>query len=315
MHFFKGLIVMALAVCLASCQKDTPPETPVEEPPVVNPPVNPEPADSSRRLSYGDSLFFLPGNVPSYFIEPVSKPAASGYFKAIPAGLSIDTVNGRINVLASETGMRFKIYYVSAAGIRLDSTKLVISGIDYRDSIFQINQTLIPYDTAFPVYNARFDLPLPCTDGDDDDDDDGNECIFDETDLDNDGDDDIDGVIQEKLLIDPRRGFIDVEASFRAGIFGSDPANGVNKDFEIFYRLRDASNMALNRITVRVFHFKTMNDIPAELLEELDIRRGLLAQASSRPSIDPDRNGSLVSRDFFFENRSRRPPIIVIISQ
>lgn len=314
MRLLAAFTIVLIAFGIYGCVKDPPVEPPVE-PPIEEPPAG-DPA--SPRLSYGDSIFYLSGNITSDWADPVTKPGLSGYFKAIPAGLDIDSLNGRINFAQSETGLRYKIYYVSTAGNRIDSTKIVLSGIDYRDSIYEIRATPLAYDTAFPVYNARLENPLPCPDDDDDDgpgDDDDNLCVFDETDLDNDGDDDIDGVIQEKLLIDIKRGFIDMEASYEAGIFGSNPVSGLSKDFTIYYRLRDASNMALNKITVRVYHFRTRQEIPQELLDEIAIRKGLTAQVNSRGRFSPLQNGSLVGRDFFFESRPKRPPVIIIVSQ
>ena len=179
---------------------------------------------------------------------------------------------------------------VNPAKVRLSyGDKLVISGIDYRDGIYEIARTPNAYDTAFAIYNARPDLVLPCgdddEDGDGDLDDDDNQCVFDETDLDDDGNDDIPGVIQDKLLVDIKKGTIDLEASFQAGIFGSsDPANGISKDFTFYYRLQDASNRALNKITVRIYHFKRRSDIPQTLLDTLNIRNQIATAVNSRGS-------------------------------
>ncbi|MGZ5247800.1 MAG: hypothetical protein ACXWCR_11885, partial [Flavitalea sp.] len=237
------------------------------------------------RLSYGDTLFYLKNQLGNYFILPKTKPAGTGVFKSIPLGLVINSTTGRINITQSETGIRYKIYYVAPNGNILDSVKLVISGIDYKDAIYEIARTPNAYDTAFPIYNARPGLKLPCGDGDDDDDDDDdddNQCVFDETDLNNDGNDDIAGVIQDKLLVDIKNGTIDVEASFHAGIFGSsNPANGVNKDFTFYYRIQDASNRALNKITVRVYHYKRKRDIPKSLLDTLNLRNNISKAVNS----------------------------------
>jgi len=289
---------------------------------------------SKVRISYGDTLFNLrnqPGNIT---ISPVSKPTTAGYFKSIPAGLAIDSVTGIININQSETGLRYKIYYVAtSAGTALDSVKLVISGIDYRDAIYEIARTPNAYDTAFAIYNARPELVLPCgdddEDGDGDLDDDDNQCVFDETDLDDDGNDDIPGVIQDKLLVDIKKGTIDLEASFQAGIFGSsDPANGINNDFTFYYRLQDASNRALNKITVRIYHFKRRSDIPQTLMDTLNLRNQIATAVNSRgtiPAVRPDMeevsassSGLLISRLAnmeYYAAKPKRPPIIIIVSQ
>jgi hypothetical protein len=290
------------------------------------------------RLSYGDTVFYLKKQAGNYMIMPVTKPAGTGYFKAIPKGLVLDTLSGQINVTQSETGLRYKVYYVSPSGSLIDSIKIVISGIDYKDAIYEIASTPNAYDTAFPIYNAKPAPPLPCGDDDEDDDgdidDDDNSCVFDETDLDDDGNDDIPGVIQDKLLVDIKKGTIDVEASFHAGIFGSsNPANGVNKNFTFYYRLQDASNRALNKITVRVYHFRTRADIPQALLDTINMRNNIAQHVNSRmgdsQNGNPAPRSSLQSREgsggivttngffsfFEYQSRPKRPPIIIIVSQ
>jgi hypothetical protein len=285
-------------------------------------------ANTNARLSYGDTLFFLKNQVADYTILPVSKPNAPGYLKSIPKGLVLDSINGRINVTKSQTGLRYKVYYVATNGTILDSVKLVISGVDYRDAIYEIASTPNAYDTAFPIYNARPELVLPCGDDDEDDDgdidDDDNACVFDETDLNNDGNDDIAGVIQDKLLIDEKKGTIDVEASFHAGVFGSsNPANGVSKDFTFYYRLQDASNRALNKMTVRLYHFRKRSDIPQSLLDTLRLRAGVSAAVNSRTGIAVNafpqaddasqRNTNFSRLEFYY--KPKRPPFIIIVSQ
>lgn len=319
---FSQLIRLGIlsVIFIVGCQKDRPGnpgggKPPGEigsgnQPPVLNP-----------RLQYEDSLFYLKTQPGNYSIIPVSKPTAAGYFHAIPKGLAMDSTTGSINISQSETGLRYKIYYVAADGTVLDSTKIVISGVDYRDAIVEIASTPNRYDTVFPVYNARPELPLPCADEDDDDDggldDDDNDCVFDETDLNDDGDDDIDGVIQDKLLVDIKTGTIDIEASFHAGIFGSsNPANGLVKDFTFYYRLGDASNRALNKITVRVYHYRTRNNIPQALLDTLNYRANIVTAANSRTSsiaTGTDGSSARFSRDLAM--KPKRPPIIIIVSR
>lgn len=259
----------------------------------------------SGRLSYGDSIFFLRYSGPDYIITPVTRPLVNGYFKANPEGLIIDSLTGNINVSQSVGGVKYKVYYMDSIHQRVDSVRLIISGIDYRDGIYELRSTPVAYDTAFPVYNTRTDWLLPCgtedLDGDGGLDDDDNLCIFDETDLDDDDDDDINGVNQDKLLVDEKKGTIDLEASFHAGVFeSSTPANGITKDFTFYYRLNDASNRALNKITVRLYHYRYRADIPDWLLAELGQRRTNTAAVYSRPAP--------------VTTKRQRPPIIIIVS-
>lgn len=321
--------LMAL-ILLLGCQKDL-----TEETTDTLPPGTPEAGAPAVRLRYADSLFHKNNVSGDYLILPVSRPAVTGYLKSIPAGLVMDSTTGRINITKSEAGLLYKIFYISAAGQVLDSTKLTISGIDYRDAIVEISATPSAYDTVFPVYNARVGAVLPCGDDDEDNDgdidDDDNGCVFDETDLDGDGNDDIPGAIQDKLLVDIKKGSIDVEASFRAGIFGSsDPANGLSKDFTIYYRLQDISNKALSKITVRVYHFKKRSDIPQALLDTISGRADLLGavqsgriaqQVGPSPSFGQATGSSarVQFTDRFTINelaaKPKRPPVIIIVSQ
>lgn len=318
------LIIGLVIICGIGCKKDKDDPNTLDGPESPANPINPGP-----RLSYGDTLFSLSNLPTNSVLPPVSKPNVAGYFKSIPKGLTIDTVTGNINISQSETGIRYKIYYLSNNGMPIDSVKLVISGIDYKDGIYELAATPIAYDTVFPIYNARPDLALPC--GGDDDDDDSSNCIFDETDLDNDGNDDIPGVIQSKLLVDIKKGTIDAEASFRAGVFGSStPGNGISQDFTFYYRLKDASNMTLNKITVRLYHFNKVSDIPQKLLDTLAERNEMILAVNSvannamttEYTMNSNSNhNQLTSLTSFTNNRlefavkPKRPPIIIIVSQ
>lgn len=318
---FKASLIAVLACGIAGCTKDSmDPDTRQVLPDTLANSVQP---DNGPRLSYGDTVFYLRSQSADYTILPIAKRTPPSYFRSIPRGLNLDSATGRINITRSESGIRFKVYQISLSGEVLDSVKLVISGIDYTDAIYELAATPNQYDTAFPIYNARPELALPCGSGDDDDDDDSG-CVFDETDLDADGNDDIAGVIQDKLLVDIKKGTIDLEASFNAGIFGSsDPANGLSRDFTFYYRLQDASNLALNAITVRIMHFKKRSDIPQSLLDELNLRQSL-TNAINQSAAGLGRTGTLspaslaqALRTDITQNsaKPKRPPIIIIVSQ
>jgi hypothetical protein len=278
------------------------------------------PRDFSRRtsapqLSYGAKLFFLKPTTKNYTILPTIKPSVQGVFKAIPRGLSLDSLTGRVNINRSLSGMRYKVYYVTPTGGLVDSTQFVISGIDYADSIFVLNATPNTYDMAYPIYNANKNNVLPCDEDDDDSDD---LCVFDETDLNNDGNDDIDGVIQQKLLVNEKNGVIDIEGSYHAGIFGSsNPPNGTRKNFTFYYRLRDASNMALNKITVQVYYYRRSADVPNSLKNLIKQRKAIDERVLLSPL--PGNANELAKydtyMDFNYYSKPRRPPILVIVGQ
>ncbi len=255
-------------------------------------------------LSYGDTLIYNHSASNDKLVNVVSKPAATTKFKSIPGGLSIDSITGRINITKSESGIRYKIFAVNASGLAIDSVKIVVSGVDYKDEIFEIEKTPNAYDTSFPIYNARPGLALPCSEDDDDDD---MGCVFDETDLNNDGNDDIAGVIQDKLLVNNKTGTIDLEASFHAGIFGSsNPANGTNKTFLMYYRINDASGRALQKINIKVYYFNTKNDIPQTLLNELAQRNNQQLSVNARLTY---------TATYDSYARPKRPPILIIVGK
>lgn len=304
-------LLVVIACYLTACQKVVDDTTDTNNPPQ---------SGNATRLSYGDTVFYLRATANANLLNPVTKPAGNGYFLSVPKGLSLDSATGRINFALSETGIRYKIYFIPQnSNAATDSVRLVISGVDYEDKVYTMDATPNAYDTAFPIYNAISGLALPCL-PDDDDDDDG--CMFDETDLNNDGNDDIAGVIQSKLLVDRAMGTLDLEASFNAGIFGgSNPANGTEGRFTMYYRLNDASNRALNKITVRIIYYERRSQIPQNLLNEIGIRKSsrILGKTIVTPNVvtaNPNRGNirKLTSLDVIRleASREKRPPMIIL---
>jgi hypothetical protein len=264
------------------------------------------------RLSYGDSIIFKQGSNTNYTVLPVSAPAGAGYYRAIPAGLSIDSLTGRINPALSESGVRYKVYKIFNSGVRADSCRIIISGIDYEDGIYELASTPNNYDTAFPVYNALPTNLMPCSE-DDDDEDDG--CTFDETDIDGDGNDDLPGVIQDKLMVNTKTGTLDLEASFHAGLFGSsNPGNGIKKDLTMYYRLNDASNRALHKIDLRIYHFNKRTDIPDSLIKFLNKRKNYTNNSVNARAVG-SQTSLTADVSYTLEARPKRPPVIIICSQ
>jgi hypothetical protein len=291
MNRLSQLLLISGTLLLAACQKTGNPDDDNQN-------------TSANRLSYGDTLFYNHNALSDKLVTVVSTPSATVKYKAIPGGLLLDSITGRINLSKSESGIRYKVFAVNAAGIAIDSVKLVISGIDYADGVYNINATPVAYDTAFPIYNARPALLLPCSDDDDDDD---SSCVFDETDLNNDGNDDIAGIIQDKLLVNTKTGTLDLEASFRAGLFGSSqPVNGTLKEFIMFYRLNDASNRALQKINLKIYYYQTESDIPLLLRNELNIRNNQAQNINAR---------LINSAEFSTYERPKRPPILIIVGR
>lgn len=300
-----GCLITAISL-LNACTKDD--SLPNEQTANSQQPANTANASNTNysgnnaRLSYGDTLFYNHTASTDKLVNKISAPSGTVKYKAIPGGLLVDSLTGRINVTKSESGIRYKIFAFNSNGLALDSVKIVISGVDYEDGIFDLRSTPNAYDTSFPVYNARKELRLPCSQ---DDDDDENGCVFDETDLNNDGNDDIAGVIQDKLLVDKKEGTIDLEASFHAGIFGSsNPANGTVRNFLMYYRINDASGRALQKINIRVYYYKKRADIPQSLLNELAQRNNQLQNVNARLEY---------TAEFDSYSKPKRPPLLIIV--
>lgn len=313
------LFILSFAIMIQACKKTA--DNPDSEKAWAD---TEEAGTATRRLLYSDSIFYRPvsGNL---IVRPVSRPRGTGYYKCIPSGLALDSATGRVNVKLSQSGIRYKIYYVSFAGIKRDSTKMIISGIDYMDGIYTLANG---QDTAFPSYNANPGAALPCTDDDEEEEDDDDGCEFDETDLDDDGDDDVTGVDDDKLFVSKRLGTIDLEASLDSGLLGANPTNGATGDFLFYYRLADLSNKALQSIKVRVYFYQTVADIPQALLDTINFRNqqyqqvnnlfqagGIIGTASMSVASAGSDTITADQQHIATYARPKRPPVIIITRQ
>jgi hypothetical protein len=318
----KLFFLIGVVLVLVSCKKDVLNEATDTANSVIQ---NFDEASNARRLSYADTIFYKPSSGSNFFIRPTSRPRIAGYYQSIPAGLMLDSATGRINVTRSQSGIRYKVCYFSlSTRMKVDSTKLIISGIDYTDGIYTLS---VGQDTAFPIYNADPSAGLPCFDDDDDDEEDDG-CDFDETDLDDDGDDEVGGVNAQKLLVSKSNGTIDLAASISAGLLGANPVNGSTGDYLFYYRLNDFTQRALQSITVRVYYYNTVADIPQGLLDTLQFRNTQLSAVNSfrysgeilpsnySMSIAAGSSGlsELTSDQLYVRTYSRpkRPPVIII---
>lgn len=304
--------ILFIATFLISCEKS------VDESFLEKDSARATRASAKSKLSYGSKELFMEASNGATIITPVNKPKREGTFKAIPEGLALDPVTGAINVNESVSGMKYKVFYVSNNGRLIDSTPVVISGIDYEDAILTINNSVFlnTNDILSPVYNGDKSLKLPrklITAASDN--------VFDETDLNNDGKEDLAGAIQETLVVNKKTGAINLKASIRSGLFGSSsPSNGATKDITLYYRLNDKSNKALNKITLRVYYFKTQTDIPVSLTKILNDRKKISGRVSVDAPVgstsqlteeDEGIDGGLDDLDSF--GKKIRPPLIVII--
>jgi hypothetical protein len=304
--------ILFIAIFLISCEKS------VDQPFLEKDSARETRASAKSKLSYGSRELYMESSTSATVVSPVIKPNREGTFKSIPEGLALNPITGAINVNESLSGMTYKVFYVSTNGMLIDSTPVVISGIDYEDAILTINNNLFinKADILSPIYNSDKSLKLPrkfvTTESDN---------IFDETDLNNDGKEDIAGVVQETLLLNKKTGEINLKASIRAGMFGSSkPSNGETKDFTIYYRMNDNSKRALNKISLRVYYFRTKADIPESLIKIMNDRKkisqrvmaGVPTSSTSMLTEGDVMTGDIIDDTADFAAKMR-PPMIIII--
>ncbi len=85
---------------------------------------------------YGDTIIFpQPVNGPDYIVNPVNSPGTGRYF-AWPHGMVIDANTGAIDVMKSETGMKYAIGFIKEGTTDTCLGSLVIGGAAYFDSVY-----------------------------------------------------------------------------------------------------------------------------------------------------------------------------------
>jgi hypothetical protein len=231
------LFTITASVIVFSCTKD---------------PGNAKPS----QFSYGDSILYLKNQATDYIVYPIEQKA--GQYFGFPDGIDIDQTTGAINVSKSESGLRYRISYVSPQG-DTSTTMVVLSGINFLDKFHHLSQG---DSMAFPIYNASIDRVLP-VDG----------SNFDE------GNNANSGGCSVKTI----NGQINLAQTVRNGVFGAIPQNDAKQEFDIYYRLNDNSNKALNKIRVKVYYYDTINDVAPDLLQTLQDREndGVFLRLSS----------------------------------
>src|SRR5690349_16406328 len=91
-----GTLFMAIVlVVVYSCKKET---------------GNNKPAG----FSYGDSILYLKNQSVDNIVYPIEQ--RTGQYFGFPDGIEIDQVTGAINVSKSESGLRYRVTYVSPEG-------------------------------------------------------------------------------------------------------------------------------------------------------------------------------------------------------
>lgn len=216
-------------------------------------------------FKYPDTIFYPSALLANYIVKPATTQA--GIYGAFPVGLSINTLNGNINISKSETGLEYLVYFIPKGSTDTCKNYITISGVNYNDSIFVMTN---PANNANPIYNASLALPVDCSGGcefDDGRDDDNGNGLADEPPAGQE-------LIPKGFVINKATGVIDLKKSIQNGVLGKNPVNGTSKVFTLYYRLGDKSKKALNKISFELFYYQTQAQIPAKLKADVASKQG-----------------------------------------
>jgi len=241
---------------------------------------------SSLTLSYGDSILYLKNQSTDYIVYPTQQ--RPGQYFGFPDGIDIDAATGAINVSKSETGLRYRVTFISTQGDTTE-TMVVISGINFLDKFHHLSQG---DSIAFPIYNASLDRILPVNGSD-----------FDEGNNAN----------SSGCSVQAINGQINLAQTIRNGVFGVSPQNDAKQEFDIYYRLNDGSDKALNKIRVKIYYYDTMDNVAPDLLQTLQDREdnGVFFRSMPKPIPANPSNARTAS----LQKVARpRPPCIIIIA-
>jgi hypothetical protein len=282
--------VILISTLLISCEKS------IEDPLLRKDRAGANRNTSGKRLSYGDAIFYLGKTPNENRVQPVNKPDLQGKFVSIPGGLSLNKKTGEIDLSKSLTGQAYKIFYVTEDNRLIDSARIVISGIDYEDGLYTIARNSKKFGKkAEAYYNDIKENPLQ------------NSFLnaF-----------EIVGNNRKNVVINPRTGSIDLEASVEAGLFGSKkPRNGASVEIKLEYKLADRSRRNKNRTELKLYYFEPGAEVPDEIKKTFEMREYIKKRVDAMPppgwsSTDAPEVGNLIEEDIMAYKV--RPPLIVI---
>ena len=264
-----SFITCCLFLILSGCSKD---------------PESNNTGDNSR-LSYGDSVFYIKSQV--YTISPNFTEA--GTYSAFPENLNIDPVTGKITVSVmgkgneSQTGLKYKVKFTAAASGKVDSTYIILSGINYLDQIYYLSQN----DTIIrPVYNADINKPIPSG---------------------------VYGISADNELgINSQNGEINIKECIRRGLFDLPMENGEWEELEIVYKANDGSNTVTNRIDIALYFYDSIDDVPSNVSTVMQAHQ---KQVLGVPQVAvPNTTGPIDNDlpDNLSINRPRPPCVIIV---
>jgi hypothetical protein len=249
----------------------------------------PNAATCPNAPNYGDTILYpQPRTSGDLFVNPVNNTGIQGTYLSWPEGLIINRTTGSINLSQSESGVRYRIAFVKKGTTDTCVSQLVVGGMTYLDKVYVIDQN----DTlAKPIFNADPFAPSICDASDDTDYPDNNNsgnsrCSFDNAAPGSKAND-------LRLRVRTTSGIINLKKSLADGMFGPSVKNGDFKLIPIQYQLNDASNKAVQSVTVKVMYYDKVSSIPAALQQEIS-----------------SKNFSMFS--YQVVNGKPRPPLIII---
>lgn len=229
---------------------------------------------------YGDTIIFPQPTIngQDYIMNPVNSPGTGKYF-AWPQGMVIDPNTGAINLTKSETGMQYAIGFVKDGTTDTCLQKLVVGGAAYLDSVYVLADGATQ---AAPYFDANTLLPSVCA---------GNGCTFDVT----------GSAASKKVIVNTLSGVIDLQKTLNGtgllgGAFGLLPISGSSLNADIYYKLNDASNNALQHITVQIEYYDSKALISGGLLGSI-----------------VNKLNNAISGNMISNYANPRPPLIIIV--
>ncbi|MFI5152247.1 MAG: hypothetical protein ACHQET_02860 [Chitinophagales bacterium] len=218
--------------------------------------------DCPHGPDYGDSIIYPQPTtlLNDYMVQPVSALGSGKYF-AWPGGLQIDPNTGVIDVTKSTTGTRYTIGFVKKGKSDTCLTNLILAGASYMDSVYVIGAN---QKKANPFFDANPLVPSMCGSSSSG----GPGCQW-----------DITGAAKlMNIAIDNNTGIIDLEKTLNDKAFGAIPLNGTVIQSDFNYQLNDASNMAVQHMTIQFMYYDKKSNIPQAVLDQINSRRNNILQ-------------------------------------
>ena len=262
--------------------------------------------DPSKSPQYIDSVLYVGGSASdAYRFRPV-QVLTQGYYTAWPAGLSIDEHTGVIDISKSEPGSRYNVGFVSSRTGDTAYREIIIPGVSYADGLYYLDaadSVLQPYYYGGGRAAVASSLHTMLT---------GIGGIFDEPAPSGIRANDL------QLRVNQVDGSINLKQSIREGLFGAHPQNGAARQVDVYYRVHDNSNMQLQRTSVMVYFYNTLQDVPASLISLVQTNQNEVFGGST--TIQSSSTGSSGSSSGSTTNpgvapKATRPPLIVVINK